>query len=62
MAEGKIFYHGSCESVLEFFESCGFRRPDRIAVADFVLEMGTIQRLHVKRASSSKEELFSLSI
>ncbi|KAH9670368.1 ABC transporter G family member 33 [Citrus sinensis] len=38
MAEGKILYHGPRESVLEFFESCGFRCPDRKAVADFVLE------------------------
>lgn len=39
MAEGKILYHGPRESVLEFFESCGFRCPDRKAVADFVLEV-----------------------
>ncbi|GAY65523.1 hypothetical protein CUMW_241790 [Citrus unshiu] len=32
MAEGKILYHGPRESVLEFFESCGFRCPDRKAV------------------------------
>lgn len=38
MAKGKILYHGPRESVLEFFESCGFRCPDRKAVADFVLE------------------------
>ncbi|KAJ0079826.1 hypothetical protein Patl1_23926 [Pistacia atlantica] len=36
MAEGKIVYHVPCESVLEFFEDCGFRCPERKSVADFL--------------------------
>ncbi|KAJ0013550.1 hypothetical protein Pint_21142 [Pistacia integerrima] len=36
MAEGKIVYHGPCESVLEFFEDCGFRCPERKSIADFL--------------------------
>ncbi|KAK6235982.1 hypothetical protein SCA6_011319 [Theobroma cacao] len=29
MAEGKILYHGPRDHILEFFESCGFRCPQR---------------------------------
>ncbi|PPD87106.1 hypothetical protein GOBAR_DD15961 [Gossypium barbadense] len=29
MAEGKILYHGPRDAVVEFFESCGFRCPQR---------------------------------
>ncbi|KAJ4721728.1 Pleiotropic drug resistance ABC transporter [Melia azedarach] len=43
MAEGKIAYHGPLRSVLEFFESCGFRCPERKAVADFLLEILSIK-------------------
>ncbi|KAJ0013552.1 hypothetical protein Pint_21148 [Pistacia integerrima] len=36
---GKIVYHGPRESVLEFFEGCGFRCPERKAIADFLQEL-----------------------
>lgn len=39
MAEGKIIYHGPQCSVLEFFESCGFRCPERKGVAEFLHEV-----------------------
>lgn len=39
MAEGKIVYHGPRDSVLEFFEDCGFRCPPRKGVADFLQEV-----------------------
>ncbi|XP_058191678.1 pleiotropic drug resistance protein 3-like isoform X2 [Rhododendron vialii] len=39
MAEGKIVYHGPCSHVLEFFEDCGFRCPERKGVADFLQEV-----------------------
>ncbi|KAJ4721730.1 Pleiotropic drug resistance transporter [Melia azedarach] len=39
MADGKIVYHGPRESVLEYFEGCGFRCPERKAVAAFLLEV-----------------------
>ncbi|KAL3515878.1 hypothetical protein ACH5RR_022780 [Cinchona calisaya] len=39
MSEGKIIYHGPRTSVLEFFESCGFRCPERKGVADFLQEV-----------------------
>ncbi|CAI9101370.1 OLC1v1038676C1 [Oldenlandia corymbosa var. corymbosa] len=39
MGEGKIVYHGPRTQVLEFFESCGFRCPERKGVADFLQEV-----------------------
>ncbi|KAI5658381.1 hypothetical protein M9H77_27174 [Catharanthus roseus] len=39
MAEGKIVYHGPRNDVLEFFESCGFRCPERKGVAEFLQEV-----------------------
>ncbi|KAM4107965.1 hypothetical protein ACB094_03G008200 [Castanea mollissima] len=34
-----IVYHGPRDHVLEFFEDCGFKCPERKAVADFVQEV-----------------------
>ncbi|XAR52749.1 Xenobiotic-transporting ATPase [Bertholletia excelsa] len=39
LAEGKIVYHGPRSQVLEFFEDCGFRCPERKGVADFLQEV-----------------------
>ncbi|XAR52748.1 hypothetical protein NMG60_11020974 [Bertholletia excelsa] len=39
MAEGKIVYHGPQSQVLEFFEECGFKCPERKGVADFLQEV-----------------------
>ncbi|KAK3001843.1 hypothetical protein RJ639_020587 [Escallonia herrerae] len=39
MGEGKIAYHGPRIHVLEFFESCGFRCPERKGIADFLQEV-----------------------
>ncbi|KAJ0085341.1 hypothetical protein Patl1_07685 [Pistacia atlantica] len=39
MAEGKIVYHGPREYVLNFFEECGFRCPERKGVAEFLQEV-----------------------
>ncbi|KAB1202047.1 Pleiotropic drug resistance protein 3 [Morella rubra] len=39
MSEGKILYHGPRDHVLEYFEVCGFRCPERKGVADFVQEV-----------------------
>ncbi|GLT62435.1 hypothetical protein SLA2020_350740 [Shorea laevis] len=36
---GKIVYHGPRDHVLEYFEDCGFRCPERKGVADFVQEV-----------------------
>ncbi|KAG2591321.1 ABC transporter G family member 38-like [Panicum virgatum] len=39
LSEGQIVYQGPREYVLEFFESCGFRCPQRKGVADFLQEV-----------------------
>ncbi|KAK3229047.1 hypothetical protein Dsin_000928 [Dipteronia sinensis] len=39
MAQGKIVYHGPRDNVLDFFEDCGFRCPQRKGVADFLQEV-----------------------
>ncbi|XP_066355710.1 ABC transporter G family member 41-like [Miscanthus floridulus] len=39
MAEGKIVYHGSKSCIMSFFESCGFKCPDRKGFADFLQEV-----------------------
>ncbi|KAJ1273641.1 hypothetical protein BS78_05G000200 [Paspalum vaginatum] len=39
MAEGKIVYHGSKSYIMGFFESCGFKCPDRKGAADFLQEV-----------------------
>lgn len=39
MAEGKIVYHGPISNILEFFESCGFKCPERKGIADFLQEV-----------------------
>ena len=41
MAEGKIVYHGPKSRIVSFFESCGFKCPDRKGVADFLQEVNT---------------------
>ncbi|PPD72580.1 hypothetical protein GOBAR_DD30521 [Gossypium barbadense] len=43
MAEGKILYHGPRDAVVEFFESCGFRCPQRKEIVDFLQEASEIQ-------------------
>ncbi|XP_026389740.1 pleiotropic drug resistance protein 1-like [Papaver somniferum] len=39
LSDGKIVYQGPREHVLEFFESMGFRCPERKGVADFLQEV-----------------------
>ncbi|KAK2974339.1 hypothetical protein RJ640_021195 [Escallonia rubra] len=39
LSDGKIVYQGPREDVLEFFESMGFRCPERKGVADFLQEV-----------------------
>ncbi|KAJ3701263.1 hypothetical protein LUZ61_004968 [Rhynchospora tenuis] len=39
LSEGQIVYQGQREHVLEFFESMGFKCPERKAVADFLQEV-----------------------
>uniref|UniRef100_J3NAJ8 Uncharacterized protein n=1 Tax=Oryza brachyantha TaxID=4533 RepID=J3NAJ8_ORYBR len=39
MAEGKIVYHGSKNCTMNFFESCGFKCPQRKGAAGFLQEV-----------------------
>ncbi|KAL5576927.1 hypothetical protein UlMin_018626 [Ulmus minor] len=39
LSEGQIIYQGPREHVLEFFESCGFKCPERKGTADFLQEV-----------------------
>ncbi|KAJ0980005.1 hypothetical protein J5N97_015479 [Dioscorea zingiberensis] len=39
MAEGRVIYHGPCNLILDFFEDCGFKCPERKDIADFLQEV-----------------------
>ncbi|KAL2608805.1 hypothetical protein R1flu_027378 [Riccia fluitans] len=39
LSEGQVVYHGPRENILEFFESCGYKCPERKGVADFLQEV-----------------------
>ncbi|XP_076923568.1 ABC transporter G family member 36-like, partial [Bidens hawaiensis] len=39
LSEGQIVYQGPHEHVVEFFESCGFKCPERKGIADFLQEV-----------------------
>ncbi|KAJ1696028.1 hypothetical protein LUZ63_012726 [Rhynchospora breviuscula] len=39
MSEGKIVYHGPRDEILNFFEECGFKCPERKGAADFLQEV-----------------------
>ncbi|URD80069.1 Pleiotropic drug resistance protein [Musa troglodytarum] len=39
LSEGKIVYQGPREFVVDFFEACGFRCPERKGTADFLQEV-----------------------
>lgn len=39
ISEGQIVYQGPRDHIVEFFESCGFRCPERKGTADFLQEV-----------------------
>ncbi|KAL0380471.1 UNVERIFIED_CONTAM: ABC transporter G family member 35 [Sesamum angustifolium] len=39
LSEGQIVYQGPRENIIEFFESCGFKCPERKGTADFLQEV-----------------------
>lgn len=41
LSEGQIAYIGPRKEVLEFFESCGFKCPERKGIAEFLQEVNT---------------------
>ncbi|KAK4480407.1 hypothetical protein RD792_013480 [Penstemon davidsonii] len=43
LSEGQIVYQGPRENILEFFESVGFKCPDRKGVADFLQEVTSVK-------------------
>jgi ABC-type multidrug transport system ATPase subunit len=51
LSEGQIVYQGPREHVLEFFESCGFKCPERKGTADFLQEV--IQYMHACNISTN---------
>lgn len=42
LSEGQIVYQGPREHVMSFFESAGFKCPDRKGIADFLQEVGPL--------------------
>lgn len=42
LSEGRVVYQGPREYVLEFFESMGFRCPERKGVADYLQEVSLL--------------------
>ncbi|KAF3628286.1 ABC transporter G family member 39 [Capsicum annuum] len=42
LSEGQIIYQGPRENVLEFFESVGFKCPERKGIADFLQEVTSL--------------------
>ncbi|KAL0401566.1 UNVERIFIED_CONTAM: Pleiotropic drug resistance protein 2 [Sesamum latifolium] len=43
LSEGQVVYQGPRENILEFFESVGFKCPERKGVADFLQEVTSIK-------------------
>ncbi|KAL6585268.1 Pleiotropic drug resistance protein 2 [Orobanche minor] len=43
LSEGQIIYQGPRENILEFFESVGFKCPDRKGIADFLQEVTSVK-------------------
>ncbi len=50
LSEGEVVYHGPKENILEFFEECGFKCPDRKGIADFLQEVSMFNFLLVNSA------------
>ncbi|KAF8393289.1 hypothetical protein HHK36_021530 [Tetracentron sinense] len=57
LSDGQIVYQGPHENVLEFFESVGFKCPERKGVADFLQEVTS--RKDQKQYWANKDEPYS---
>jgi len=44
LSEGQVVYNGPITRVEEFFESCGFKSPERKGIADFLQEVCSLVR------------------
>ena len=64
LSDGQVVYNGPREYVLEFFESMGFKCPERKGVADFLQEVSFInylsQAFSDNRFISKKKNTFYL--
>ncbi|XP_077235595.1 ABC transporter G family member 45-like [Tasmannia lanceolata] len=56
LCEGQIIYHGPREDVLEFFESMGFKCPERKNTADFIQEV--ISKMDQARYWANKHKAY----
>ncbi|CAK9197279.1 unnamed protein product [Sphagnum troendelagicum] len=57
LTEGQIVYHGPRENAMDFFESYGFKCPERKGVADFLQEAsGFLCRFMHKKVTSRKDQ------
>ncbi|KVH92050.1 AAA+ ATPase domain-containing protein [Cynara cardunculus var. scolymus] len=59
LSQGQIVYQGPKKHVLEFFETCGFRCPDRKGHADFLQEK-SISVLNFQRSTAHGHECFAI--
>lgn len=59
IADGQIVYQGAREHVLEFFETMGFKCPDRKGVADFLQEVTS--KKDQKQYWARKDEPYSFT-
>lgn len=59
MSEGKIVYQGPRDHVLEFFEDCGCKYPERKGVADFIQEASELQHMMFLHFCILKQQLTS---
>ncbi|KAI3468295.1 hypothetical protein Pfo_024958 [Paulownia fortunei] len=57
LSDGRIVYQGPRENVIEFFESMGFRCPERKGVADFLQEVTS--RKDQQQYWASRDESYS---
>lgn len=55
LSEGQIVYQGPREHIVEFFESCGFRCPERKGTADFLQEVTSKKDQEQYWADTSKQ-------
>ncbi|KAF5198941.1 Abc transporter g family member [Thalictrum thalictroides] len=51
LSDGQIVYQGPSEHILEFFETMGFKCPERKGVADFLQELSQILRTTILYSS-----------
>ncbi|KAK4725678.1 hypothetical protein R3W88_030595 [Solanum pinnatisectum] len=56
LSDEKIVYQGPREDVLGFFESIGFRCPDRKGVADFLQEVCLTRNYKTNKVTSKKDQ------